>query len=157
MTATLTIRELCMEYLVSAFKSMQTGQPTDNPYNTTWSKVEREPYDYTGSKKQYALVVQDLVEKKYPKMLVMYCDLLVVVEFYAYLQTGTNRAQAANVILGDIQRKVQEDITCGGNSLNIVEVSNELRVDSPEAHEVTGCVYFDLQYRHAINDPRAAV
>ena len=44
--------------------------------------------------------------------------------------------------------------TSGGVAYNLMFVSNEFQIDDENDNRVSGVVFLDILYRHAINDPR---
>ncbi len=153
----LTIRERAVECLVLALESMQDGFPTTDPYSVTWEIVARQELGVLGERKKYALAVIEGLERKEPKISQMECFLPVALEFRMILEPDDNPSVEGNRVLGDIQRKVREDIHLQGLTLNLVETENELDIEDAQDRQIGGTVMIEIHYRHAENDPRKLV
>ncbi len=152
-----TIRELCLAALKTSLESMTEGQPAGDPYSVTWSVVKRAPLDDGDWKKKAALGILDTEEQKNPRIQGYENVLRVVLEFRLFLNNDEDGSKRLNQVLGDIQRKIREDITLGGNAYNVVETGNETSLDDVYDHKVEGAVFLNIQYRHRQDDPRKVV
>jgi hypothetical protein len=149
-----TVRQTVMAYLTNQFKTIVAGSPGGDPYTVQWTRVENAPFEYTAGKKAFALVIQDVTEKKVQEIGIYDCTMKVVFEFYAYTATDSDRSAMGRIILGEIERRIGEDPSLGGHAITMYETANDVKVDSPDVHEICGVVYYDLRYRHSIRDPR---
>ena len=61
---------------------------------------------------------------------------------------------ALNRMLLDVQHVANIDRTCGGLTLNVEEVRNELSLDGPGDNVVGGMIEFTVTYRHRASSPR---
>lgn len=150
--STVSRRELIMSYLETAFKRMRSGV---DGYTTTWNIVERRPL----TKEEVAsvgnaLAIFDTAEVKVQEIGFDRCSLTVELEFFYCLKMGDKPSKELNRMLLDIQRKMREDVTSGGLSINVSEERNELDLLGPADRVVAGVVEFTILYRHVINDPR---
>lgn len=152
----LTIREEILEALVGIFETMQAGQPVSDPYTVTWSLVGREEPGNRARGKRYVISVFDTTEQKRAIIGFMDCTLRVVLEWSAQLGAEEGPSKQANRIMGEIQRRVREDITLGDLCHNLVEVANDISVDDYKDRQIEGSVFIDVQYKHAEHDPRSS-
>jgi hypothetical protein len=60
-------------------------------------------------------------------------------------------------VLGEIQRRIREDRTLGGLALDVRETGNDLDLDTYADKAIEGAVFLEVRYRHATDNPRAAV
>ena len=102
------------------------------------------------------LGIFDTEETKVPEIGYMYCTLRVVFEFTAVIDKDDDPASKGNEIIGEIQRRIREDIYWNNNAIQTLEVGNELVVDSTVDRQIDGAVFVNVQYRHSVDDPRAA-
>jgi hypothetical protein len=150
--STVSRRERIMAYLETIFRQMRSGV---NDYTTTWNIVARRPL----SKEEVsavgnALTIFDVAEVKEQEIGYDRCSLTVELEFFYCLKMGDKPSSELNRMLLDIQRKMREDVTSGGLSINVSEERNELDLLGPADRVVAGVVEFTILYRHVINDPR---
>lgn len=168
---TLTIRERIMVEVVRRLTTMEAGAPADDPYLVGFGRVTRgasleELHEMAPS----GCSVTDTDERKTPNIQCMHCRLTVVVEFVAWVDPGAEDPDTVgNRYLGAVQRRMREDIyltepddgerTALQRRLcyNVVELRNQLFVDSVYDQKVTGASFWEIEYRHAISDPRAKV
>lgn len=153
--AALTIRDQILEALQAKIAGIVYGQPLTDPYTHTWDKVTREPVRAGGLKSSVEVI--EGPETKIPNIQHMICSLTVLLNFRAVIPLTENPAQAWNRLLGDLQRRVREDIYLGGLSLNVVEQSNEQTLEDETDRQIEGVLVLLIQYRHNINDPRKLV
>ncbi len=166
---TLTRRERIMEEVARRLGEMTQGDPVSDPYLTTLEFVSRgASLEGLHSTYRTAAAILDADENKTPKINQMDCQLRVTVEFFAYVDTNQTPSSAGNKILGDIQRKMREDIhltepddgrPVGDRQLSehIVEVGNQLFIDGVSDTQITGAITYNITYKHGINDPRVLV
>jgi hypothetical protein len=152
-----TVRETCLAWLAGHIASMPSGAPADDPYAVTWGLVTRGRLGENADKKRYACGVYDTTESKTQAMGKTTCVLRVVIEFRVWVDTGQDPGTETNMVLGELQRRIREDITCGDNALNLVETGNEIDIDGPTDHQTQGAIFLNLQYRHHESDPRRRV
>jgi len=151
--------------LVDKFKSIGPGVGVPNPqdplsiasYTTTFDVVTRFPIRGSEALMGCELSIIDFKEKKKTVMQYMDCHLIVTTEFRYRLQLGDVPLTEANRILTDIQMAMRSDINCGGLTVNVSEISNELDVDHGGTHIVSGIVFWEVRYRHRWDDPRRQV
>jgi hypothetical protein len=142
-----------MAHLVKRFSDCRAG--LDGRF-ITWNTVTDGPIGSAEANLGNALSVSDGRERKKPEVGFERCQLEVQSEFKIKLAMGDNPKQVANAVLGEIQTIMLSDIYCGGLSLHIVEVGNELDVDGPSDQSVAGIVFWEIQYRHKAGNPRLA-
>ena len=146
-----SIREKIMAHLEDRFRDVREGE---DGYATTWNVVVRRPMTKTEVGLGKAIGLYDTEEQKTPQIGYMICTLTVICEFFYAMKIGDDAATELGVMLTDIQRTRRSDVTCGGISINIVEVRNELDIDGPADRLVAGACEFQVQYRHSLDDPR---
>jgi hypothetical protein len=153
-----TIREQILEWLKAHLESMQDGSPVADPYSVQFSVVSREPIDKLATGKQYAISIfegaEDKSDRIYP---FMECTLALEFEFHAYVGVDQVRSTILNKVLGELQRRLREDKTCGGLAIDLVEDSNTFDIEGPYDRQAVGVLVMALKYRHNIDDPRTAV
>lgn len=152
------MRERALRALRSDFEAMRDGQPASDPYTVTWDLVERAPAKARYRGKRYVLSVMDgretasrvggdRAEKR----------LRVVLEFWLWVERDEEPSKAMNRVLGDVRRRLREDIYLEGEALRIEELGSETAADSQDARQVRGAVFMTVTYRHARSDPRIHV
>ncbi len=164
-----TRRERIVAEIFRRLSSMQAGQPTSDPFQTTFEVVTRgsslEGIHKTGKS---GLAILDAVEFKTPKINQMDVQLQVTLEFLSWVDTGETPSGVGNRILGDIQRRMREDINLtepdDGRPVkdrqiayHVEEMSNEMFIDGVQDTIISGAVTWNIRYKHAINDPRELV
>lgn len=147
----LSKRQRIMMFFEDAFLA---ARQYEDGYQTTWTAVSRKPLTKQEIQSGNAIAFYDVNEAKTPQMQFFLCDLTVFVEFYHTMAIGEHAADVLNQMLTDVQRKLREDITCGGLSYNLLERKNQIDVDGPLEKVVNGVVEFVVTYRHAVDDPR---
>ena len=151
-----TVRLTCLKYLQTQLQAIQAGE---NNYLLTFSGVELGPITApeAGRKRAMAGIVPGH-ELKRPEFPLTYCMLPVAIEFRVTWNQGDPPSQAlAELVMGDIQRKVLEDITLGGNCVDCKEMGNEIQLTIYSDKSIMGVVWFDLLYRHNTSDPTKPV
>lgn len=151
---------------------IQEGQPVSDPYRITFGVVTRgSPLEGIHSTYRFGCAVIDTDEQKLPKINQMDSILTVVVEFAARVDVNEEPSEVGNRVMTDIQRKMREDLNLTepddpddtrpalerALSENVIEVRNQLFIDGFDDRKITGAVFFNVLYKHAINDPRTLV
>lgn len=146
-----TVRDKIITHLTQRFEEQVAGE---NGRFLTWSKVYTDPPPLKSNIIGNAnLILLDGRETKQAEVQRFRCTLQMTTEFRVKLALGDRKTQLARNILGEIQSIILSDIYCGGLTLNIVERANELNVGGETDTEVSGIVFWDVQYRHAVNNP----
>ncbi len=150
-----SIREQIMDSLVTRFNAVTDGI---DEHEVTWNMVSRFPLNASQIKEGNVLFVMDSEESKIPEINFMRCSLTVITEFWYRVKVGDNAATEGNRLLAEVQKTMRQDIytkdiDSSGLTLNIVELRNEIDVDSISDRLINGIVYWQVQYRHAINNP----
>lgn len=150
-----TAREKILARLHSNLSAIVAGEPVDDPYNFTPSRVSRGPLGDFDSRKRLVIGIVDSEEQKKDRFPLVECFLRVVIEF----QLSRNQGEAepsvlANRMLGDLQRKIGEDTTLGGLAIDVKEVGSDVDLESDNDKSIEGALFVVVQYRHAHNDPR---
>ena len=163
-TATPTIREKILEELVIDLQSLKQNQPTGtgvyglpNMYELQFTEVVRHRLGERESQKRFIIGVVDGPERKFPSLGYMDCLFTVDLEFMATLNANENQSEWLNMMLGVIQRKIREDVQLNGNADNVLEVANEVGIDSFDDRKVGGTIQIQVRYKHAEDDPRRRV
>jgi hypothetical protein len=106
----------------------------------------------------------DEAEEKEAKTRQVHCSLTVAFMFWAMADIADNPSTVANTVLGEIQKKARsalfsttETPPLEGKAVNIVEVSNDLMVDSEYDRQLMGRLVFLITYRHALADPTLVI
>ena len=160
-----TIRERILDYLIDSFANQQEGVPPGvdawgNPteYDFTWDVVQREPLTDRERKKRFALAIIEQSEQKNPQTEpCTHSFMQLTFEFFCLVQRDESPAEITNMILGNIQRRLKEDITAGGLSYNIREVGNDIDIDAWADRQIDGVVNVAVLFKHATVDPRRLV
>lgn len=153
---TLTIREKILAQFKTTFEAVAAGAPVSDPYTFTWDLVTRQDPGSRAHGKGHTLGIYDTEERKTPAVGLMYATLRVVFEFTVLVAKDTDPSVYGNLVLGEIQRRLREDIYVNANALNVVEVGNELTIQTTVDRQIEGVVFVDVLYRHAENDPRSS-
>lgn len=156
-----TIREQILDAIEAHFKAQAQGVPGTDPYTITWSTVEREDIDDVGHGKKYALAILDTTEQVDFGVSttdgVTMKTLRLVLEWKSLLAIEDRPSKKANVILGEIVRRMLEDETYGGLAIWIQESGSEYFADSSRDKVIEGSVFFNVLYRHSRRDPRKVI
>jgi hypothetical protein len=146
-----TVRDQIMSHLVKRFEDCIAGQ---GGRYMTWNAVTDAPLTSAEKVLGNAVGIYDGRERKKPEMGLTRSTLEVQTEFLVKLAMGDNPAKVGRAVLGEVAAVMMSDIYCGGLSLHIVEVGNELDVDGPKDQSVAGIVFWEVYYRHQAGDPR---
>jgi hypothetical protein len=154
-----TIRLQCLEALRDVLEDLASGEPVEDPYETQFSKVVIGPLGEADHRLRF---VAGIVVGRERKKTYMYpleeCTLPLAIE----LRMSVNADDAepgieAERLLGEIQRRVQEDTTLGGLAVDLRETGNEVTLELYDDRTVVVDIFLELIYRHRTNDPRQAV
>lgn len=146
-----TMRVRIMDHLLARFTACEAGE--DGRY-ITWNTVSDCPLTNTEQLIGNAVGLYEGRERKKAEVGFYRSTLELQTEFKVKLALGDKPGRVANAVLGEIQSIMLSDIYCGGLSLDIVEVGNELDVDGPNDQTVAGIVFWEIIYRHKAGDPR---
>lgn len=156
-----SIREAAMKKFCELMATQTQGQPTSDPYDFTWSRVSRTPLGDLDSRKRFACSLLEGTELPIDRTEpCIHKRLRVTIEFRALLNSDEDPAECANMILTNIQRRVQSDprlaVVNGGQPLviDIEETGSDLDVESFADRTVEGAVFFVVKYKHRGDDPR---
>lgn len=150
-----TVRSRIMRHLLDRFTTCRAGV---DGRHITWGAVSDTPF--SEKEAQFAperIALIDVRERKRPEVGYSRCELTVNAEFHATLAKGDKPNEIANQVLGEVQAVMLSDIYCGGLTLDIVEVGNELEVEGSNDTSVSGIVFWEILYRHKAGDPRKLV
>ncbi|MDG5496969.1 MULTISPECIES: hypothetical protein [Azospirillaceae] len=150
-----TKRQRIIKAVQAVLERLQAGQPADDPYGISFTKIYREVLDDGLVKGKAAVAaVLDKTETKLRLVNHDQCTLRVNVEFHVMYGTGDQRADRMNAVLGDIQRAFRSDFTLGGVAINCTEAGNEIDSTGRFTGYGSGTLLLDILYRHAKHDPR---
>lgn len=166
----LSRRERIMREIERRMRTMSEGQPTDDPYGTTFAVITRGS-DLEGihATARHGLAILDVEERKSAKINQMNVFLRVSLEFRSWVDQEESPSTVGNQVMADVQRRMREDLHLtepdDGElaeldrqlSENVVEVGNELFIDGFADRQITGAVTFEVLYKHGIDDPRELV
>lgn len=163
-----TRRDRIVEEIRRRMRELKAGLPADDPYSVTWDIVTRTGLEGMHERKRYSLSLLDTDERKTPKIQQMDCVLTVILAFKVYLDKGEEAGVEANRVMGDVQRKMREDLHLtepdDGRPRNerelsesVVEAANQLEIGGFADRQVEGAVIYNVTYKHAIQDPRELV
>ena len=167
----LTIRERIMREVERRLRTMKAGSPSGDPYQVEFALVTRGgSLEAMHDSENSGCSVIDSDERKVARIQQMACQLVVVVEFVAWVSVDDESpSEVGNRYLGAVQRRMREDIHFtepddGARSEldrqlahNVVEVRNQLFVDGAYDRKVTGAAFYEVSYKHGISDPRIRV
>lgn len=146
-----SIRDQIMNHLADRFDDVVSG--VDGRV-IKWSKVWRDPWSCTASLVGDAnIAIIDGRETKSALVGYTMCTLQITTEFKVKVAKNDKKTSIVRNVMAEVQRTILSDIYCGGLALNIVERANEPNVDGENDTEVSGIVFWDLQYRHRVGDP----
>ena len=153
-----TLRLQCLEKIRANLAELLDGHPTSDPYSLRFTSVEHGPLaDFDNRKRYVAGVVpgREVKQTRYPQT---DCMLPVTVEFRMTIDRGDQRpAIEAERVLGELQRCISADRTLGGLAIDTRETGNDVDLDNYADKAIEGAVFLEVRYRHATDDPRAAV
>lgn len=151
---TLSIRENIMQHLLDRFSSVEEGV---DGYTQTWAAVLRSPITKPEALTGPTLCLIEGQERNEAEIHSTRCSLTLYTEFWMPLPVGANPYSELNRLMADVQRCMRSDIYCGGTpsglTLNIVKTGDDLDVQASSS-VVGGIVIWEVQYRHAVDDPR---
>lgn len=149
-----SIRDNIIEHLLDRFRNVEAG---NDEYTVTWAFVSREPLEKPELISGYTLSLIEGAETNDAEIGATRCKLTLYTEFAIPLAIGDIATVELNRVMTDIQRCMRSDIYCGGPTsgltLNIVKVGDDLDVQA-SGSVVGGIVIWEVQYRHAVDDPR---
>ncbi len=149
--------------------TMQAGQPTSDPYLTTFEVVTRgSPLEGLHKTVKVGLAILDADEFKTPKINQMDVSLRVITEWFSWVDAGEQPSVVGNRVMGDIQRRMREDFNLtepdDGRPLkdrqiseHVEETGNQMFIDGVQDSQITGAITWNIRYKHGINDPRELV
>ena len=156
---TLSLRERIMRHLCNRFTERQRGETrravdgSTIVFRTTWNTVSRKPLHKDALRLGAAVALFEGAEQKARETGTVRATLPVIVEFYDTLQEGDDPATLLKMLLTDVQHCVLLDPQCGGLTLDIQEIRNELSIDGPSDRTVAGMVEFAVVYRPRASSP----
>lgn len=148
-----TFREVILETLCLSLRDVTGGQPIDDPYALGFSEVVRGPLRLTSPKRLVAGVVP-MKESKSEGTSFVTCRLEVSIDFRYRGQPGEVPASFVETIIGMVQRRILSDRTLNGLVVDVDEAGNVVDLDDPEDASAEGSVFFVVEYRHDLDDPR---
>lgn len=151
------IRLLLLERLKANFIAAKKGQPTDDPYLFGFSTVEIGPLREEDSRKVTAVGIvagpediqhefPGIVEKK------MKCSIEWRI---TRNQKDPDPGILAELMLCEVQRVVLSDLDLGGLCIDIMEIGNQVDMDTYADRSIYGVVECTILYRHRLQDPRS--
>ena len=149
-TVILPVRERILQHLATRFTSRVEGT---NGAVISWDQVVRTPIPASLNGMNSAIGIFDPAEAKKAQMGHNVCLLTVITEFTEKARLGDEPSTRLNLLLADVQRTMREDIYCGGLTLNIEEVRNEIDVEGVASKMLSGMVEWTVTYRHRASDP----
>ena len=150
MSGSLSVRERVLQHIETRFKSRVTD---DAIGKVGWDQVVRTPIPANLNGFNSAVGIFDTTEIKKPMVSHQMCALTVITEFAEKARLGDNPSTRLNALLADVQRTMREDIYCGGLTLNVEEVRNEIDVEGAASQLLSGMVEWTVTYRHRASDP----
>jgi hypothetical protein len=147
----LSKRENIVQHLKDRFETVRQGV---DGYTVEWDNVERGPLTRQDKILDATVSLTDTRETKTAMIGVYECRLTIVVEFAYRVREGDDPLHELNRLLVDVQRLMRTDIQAGGLCLNIVETSTELDAEGPADRVVGGVTFWEVLYRHSLQDPR---
>lgn len=148
-----TIRETILESICLSLRDVTGGAPVSDPYPLAFSDVVRGPLRLTSPKRLLAGVVA-MKENKSLGTSFVTCRLEVSIDFRYRSQPGEVPASFVETIIGMVQRRILSDRTLNGLAVDVDETGNVVDLDDPEDASAEGAVFFIVEYRHDLDDPR---
>jgi hypothetical protein len=150
-----TIRERALDALEALFKSQREHLPAGDPYGFAWDQVLMAPTTKWDFRKRRSIGIFDGHETKTSSLtMTRTASLRIALELAIVIQKDESPSKEINKIFGAVQRRIAEDPSLGGLVIDIQEVSNDHEVADDNQTHVHGVVFVDMQYRHAVQDPR---
>lgn len=146
-----TIRSEIIAHLMARFAACVEGE---GGRYITWNNVSDCPLTANEKTHSPAVGIFDGPERKSPEVGRSRCTLALSTEFHFKLGKGDNPSEVGRRVMGEVQTVMCSDIYCGGLTLNIVEVGNELDVEGPNDTSVSGIIFWEILYRHSAGNPR---
>lgn len=148
----LTVRERALAALEQVLKTQAAGD-----YGFAWDLVVRAPLSGWAYRRQHSLGIFDGRETKRDLHMVRECNLTVALEIKLVVQSVAQPSSEMNAAFGAIQRRLAEDPTLGGLVIDLVEASNDSKVEDANQRQVAGVLLYTMKYRHSTKDPRRIV
>jgi hypothetical protein len=150
MEETTTIRDQIMESIVARFQAQRAG--TDNA-RITWDVVSRDPLSENQKQEGNSLCISDTTERV--KQIVRYDEkwLTVIIEIYTLVKDGDSPSQNIQLALGEVQRVMGLDNTCGGLGIDLVEQGTDVSLGIPSDRIAVAAAGFTVRYRNQTGNP----
>ena len=146
-----TVREQIMQHLKERFESVESPYDDDDVYPLVWNYVTRKPITKGQAEKYpYLIGFYDTTSRIREGMQYDMHNLNVVIEFHVRLMESDEPSTFLNHCLGQIVKRIGQDIHMGGLALNAREAGSELDIDG-------GVIVFDITFRTRANDPYTRV
>lgn len=134
--------------------SIVKDEPVEDPYEWQFSSVVRGPLPETTTKRLIAAIVPG-DETKIDGNVFKSSLLQVMVDFVFIVNVGDESpSEEAEKIMGIIQRRILKDRTMNGLAIETKETGNAVDLDSSVDKSINGSVFFEVLYRHDLDEPR---
>ena len=153
-----TRRLLCLEALRAHLAAVVEGEPEADPYSFAYSAVKLGPLGDTDYRKRLVAGIVTGRARHEPLYPLDQVTLPLAIELRLMVNTGDlEPAIEAETLLGEVQRRVQENTTLGGLAVDLREVGSQVTLELYDDKSVIVTLFLDLLYRHHSSDPRLAV
>lgn len=144
-----TVRQNIVQNLIDRFEAYQVDAVT------YWHHVTNDDIeDHAVSQRDTrAVAIIDVGEQKGLEVQHYRSNLRVDIEFEARAYVGEPIRKQCRDILKHVQFLIAQDVYCGGNSLNVIEIGNEFDVETSDDVIIRGIVQYAVTYRHYVSDP----
>lgn len=120
-----------------------------------WSLVTRNPVGKDAMLQLRSLVaLYDLKEGKVDRINYQMCTITLATEFYVRAHyDDDDPSKMIGEAMTEVQKTIQADINCGGLSVDIKEMGNEIDLETYGSRIAAGVVMWNVVYRHKTADP----
>ncbi len=154
----LSIKEKIVQSIADSLLTIKEGLPIATPYPFTFGDVQRQPLDPSQKGKEYCVAIFDQDETKIPDFNnLMRCTIHLVLELLVFVKANENPSTKVNMVLAATERRIMEDVTCGGNAIDITFTRAEQSIGGKRDYYCECALFFDVSYRHLRTDPSRRV
>ena len=153
-----TLRFRCLESIRTSLASLVEDPPADDPYSVQFSAVEHGPLGDFNNRKRYVAAVVPGRESKHTRYPLNDCTLPVTIEFRMAIDRGDQRplVEAERVPAKSSAASAGTVPWAGWRSTCTRPATISTSTPMPTRRS-GGAVFLEVRYRHATDDPRAAV
>ena len=153
-----SVQERIMQFLQNSLETMLSGEPVQNPYAITFNTVQREPLsDDMMMAKYVAYLFDETAARQRATDPTTYAEINCVLAYAVIVEDEENPSTLLNLVASEVERRLLEDVTCGGLSYDIVFTKDTKIIGWRFDRSVEGEISFLIKFRYNTSDPRKTV